>query len=1497
MIKNKKVTQSVNHLGFLKTLLENLKGYAALSNEITQNADDAEATWLNFDITDEALIIENSSTFIECQNADEPNCLLKDSEGKLCDFHSFSNIASGNKRLDNNKTGAFGIGFNSVYQITDRPEFISGERHWIINPAALEHERIDQISHQRIDFTRFILPWAIDPQSFIRKELSLPAVTIAEIEKLNAEIINNLSETIMFLKHIEEINVKRNGKLIKKIKIERKTDSFFITNDSVPTEWLIFKGDFDDKVHQVDLPDNEKGRKTEVTIALPLDNEVEEGILFAYLPTEQRTGLPFYINANFFPQLNRKHILFEKDYHSKWNRLCIETAAEVLAEQLPQLPQKLGAFKFWQTLSKLEKVSIAANERTYDISFQEFWKKAKYELPKLECVLSSQNLWKLPKHTRILHDYKKESSVILILEELGLNIVNQDLKEFEKLLVSQNVGVQRFDLGDLADLLKQNNLKELTPFEQAPEWLKDEENHKTLANEIKFLNGLSNNENHLDKIRASAVAKTHGGNFDTPESIFNSDNSIHKLFFPLGLEPYFADKNPSPIEELIKEFRIQDALDLLKTVSDSNNEIFTELLIKESDSFIKLVRWLVDRCLRESDETKAILKNLPLWLSNGKLHPLGKLVVPGSFVDELKLGKIIDTESLQIKADRLFDIGADELTIRKYVSEMIPDFLKDNNDPESYKKVIKFFVKNLEEIKQFSELKNIIGNLQIIECQDGEYKAATNLYFRNEFTEKLINKERLINPSRSYSFEMKKFFEYLGIPEKPKIDDVIAQINNQTQHTPSLDSIEIIKIAIEFLGEEFNHNEDLNLEQLKNKRWLPAEDDISQWYFPQFLYPHFQKHLFETTGKFINLEPPKANKISNFLKYLKVNKPPSTELVVNHLKNCIQNNKPVKGKGSIYQFLDDNANDYLVATLKNSRCIYLPILEKYVSPEEVFWSDHPFGKFRHRLDPDWGKYKKFFEVIEVKDKPDHLDALKVLKEIENNSEQEDFQIKDETINVVNQCWLLLMDAPGEELKKLEKARVIPTKSGKLALPTALFFDDLPALSKNLELNEWLLEIPKDIYKPMNKAGLRYLSEVLQMELVDVTNNELDVQLNQKTSWAIPCIERVIESSRKNKEFEYSIEHLKSLKIIKVENLCVEYSIPEIEFFQENTKADAYFESETSTIYYQSKNQLALFREIIISISKYMDLNTALTLKEIFSAENYEEASQKLDSIGIPNFENKTYEVPVTNLITTFENEEQKTDKWENSDESDEYGDGSAKKEQPNPQLNQQDKKFDNVINSHQENERKNNQNLNQSPYQNKSSNSGISPHSSKDVSNKQSVQNTRSQNAPYSPKIKSEDSDRSRLKKRPRNRWLSYVGDNHSQTDPNLVGKQRVEHNQRIDEAGIRKVLEFERSQGRYPEEMHKFFQGYDIKSLKSKITKEIARKIEVKSLGGAWDWYGAGISNRQFDECLKEKDIFWLYIVEFADQPNAKIYRIKNPVAKITNYYFDENWKLLAEK
>ncbi len=128
------------------------------------------------------------------------------------------------------------------------------------------------------------------------------------------------------------------------------------------------------------------------------------------------------------------------------------------------------------------------------------------------------------------------------------------------------------------------------------------------------------------------------------------------------------------------------------------------------------------------------------------------------------------------------------------------------------------------------------------------------------------------------------------------------------------------------------------------------------------------------------------------------------------------------------------------------------------------------------------------------------------------------------------------------------------------------------------------------------------------------------------------------------------------------------------------------------------------------------------------------------------------------------------------------------------------------------------------------------------------------------------------------------------ESDPALA-----ERREQVNRHGMNRVLAYERLMKRHPREMPHLHPGYDVES--DDLSGQIERYIEVKSLSGYWEGPHAGMTDTQFKKNEELGNRYWLYVVERADQPDFKIWRIHNPAQRVTNFMFDDGWKGIAEQ
>ena len=312
----------IDYLGDLGAKLRDLQGYRTLAHELIQNADDAlDATPMRFDIRNDALVVDNDGVFSDCRQIEAPECPWKEDKAKRyrCDFHRFRMVASGDKRGESGMTGAFGIGFIAVYQITDRPELISAGRHWILNENNPEDQRIEvctgcsRCAAAKGIGNRLILPWAQNPNSTLRAKLRAEAVSPVAPDRIENELEQSLAVAMLFLKRLRTIEVRRDGRILRRSQRLDEGNTSILTDGDPKNDrvWHTLHGDFSEAASTLRAKHPgriEPKRSARVTLAIPAV-DLEDGLLCACLPTEQNEGLPFHLNADFFTSNDRKRVI------------------------------------------------------------------------------------------------------------------------------------------------------------------------------------------------------------------------------------------------------------------------------------------------------------------------------------------------------------------------------------------------------------------------------------------------------------------------------------------------------------------------------------------------------------------------------------------------------------------------------------------------------------------------------------------------------------------------------------------------------------------------------------------------------------------------------------------------------------------------------------------------------------------------------------------------------------------------------------------------------------------------------------------------------------------------------------------------------------------------------------------------------------------------------------------------------------------------------------
>lgn len=224
--------------GRLRTILDMYPDGNPIFSELIQNADDAGASVVRIMIDENNYPVE--SLMAPSVSALQGPALLffNDATFKEADFRSLARIGQGSKLEKLSTTGRFGLGFNSVYHLTDTPSFVSGEHLVVFDPHTscmpgttpsqpglrmkylgnnLNHTFPDQFRpyqyfgcdfKQSFPGTLFRFPFRNTAMAR-RSEISKRSYSVADVNVLLEQLSAELPQYLIFLRSVSAIEIYR----------------------------------------------------------------------------------------------------------------------------------------------------------------------------------------------------------------------------------------------------------------------------------------------------------------------------------------------------------------------------------------------------------------------------------------------------------------------------------------------------------------------------------------------------------------------------------------------------------------------------------------------------------------------------------------------------------------------------------------------------------------------------------------------------------------------------------------------------------------------------------------------------------------------------------------------------------------------------------------------------------------------------------------------------------------------------------------------------------------------------------------------------------------------------------------------------------------------------------------------------------------------------------------------------------------------------------------
>lgn len=777
---------------------------------------------------------------------------------------------------------------------------------------------------------------------------------------------------------------------------------------------------------------------------------------------------------------------------------------------------------------------------------------------------------------------------------------------------------------------------------------------------------------------------------------------------------------------------------------------------------------------------------------------------------------------------------------------------------------------HLGELKDSDTVRLALESAPIVECADGEFRAARQCHFDSDAVRQCLgNSAHIAILARGHEVAIRDLYGWLGVAHEPRLEDIVSTVQHlsNSEYSPAI-AKKIVTI-VAYLGRWVRDGNDTpQLTSLRNVRWLPASGRNDRWYAPNELHAAYQAYLFESQALFVDIPISVQNASQPFFDFLGVNLTPKPVLVVKHLLGCAARQIPVHAE--VYRYLNDKVGELAINQLKGQKCLWLG--DAYHSPNEVFWGEHPFGRYRRRLGDELRNYGGLLGLLDVRATPSWEDALAVLRQIATDFGSLNRPLDDATHAIVAACWreiakdLDLGTAPEETIAELRSVKCVPAANLILNPPEWMFFENRAGLAAKFGMFLTNNVIPRLVGagRALDIAGVRPLGVAVQVELLECIDPVGDSEMIERLKSRRNQIGRVLEAHGLGYRTAALLEQLKELSCQSAASITIRYRLNafERESYSAAEQATAIYQSDIHTLSFAKTNNVepwaAIARELAIALLPEEDPGRfAAGFKEALAAASDDEASRTLDMLGFALLDtSRDEQVAMGGAATTLGTETPIDagavpatgtggvtggDRQLTSEEAPKgiLGEGAPT---PTPPVGQGE--------------------------------AGTS-----DASGRASI---------------GKSSGSASKKGRPVLR--SYVpapGDPTSEATDDDSDDDDAARSP-VDLAGVRRIIEDESNEGRKPKEMPHTHPGYDIESYGP--GGQIERYIEVKSLSGAWRDAYAVLSRRQFNKARDLGDSFWLYVVERAERDDFAIHRIQNPVLKANHFMFDDGWRALAE-
>lgn len=379
--------------------------------ELIQNAEDS------------GLRLKTPGQFIITLNRDRVKVVHNGAPFDELDLKALCGIRS-SKKPESGTLGYQGIGFKSVFKVTDRPEVYSGGFHfkfdrgcwpdpartpWYVLPIPID-EPTTEIEPQK---TTFIIPF---------KESGLYDALVPELDRLSTELYLFLR----WLRHIEVVDEGRGRSWTLVNKGEDSNGVTTLARGEAIQRFKIFRRECEvpaavrtDRLTQEYRPDVTK-REVAIALSLAEDGRLAPqsatamyGGVYSFIPLgEAASGAKFPIQADFLVQPGRE----AANYEAPWNHWLLQEVVSLCKEDVIQVLKSHPEWRY-QVLEVFEFRSSPGLE-AYDRFFQQRLHVPLEDYLRVdECVPTASGGWASPSQVVVVEETE---GALRDLEDSGL---------------------------------------------------------------------------------------------------------------------------------------------------------------------------------------------------------------------------------------------------------------------------------------------------------------------------------------------------------------------------------------------------------------------------------------------------------------------------------------------------------------------------------------------------------------------------------------------------------------------------------------------------------------------------------------------------------------------------------------------------------------------------------------------------------------------------------------------------------------------------------------------------------------------------------------------------------------------------------------------------------------------------------------------------------------------------------------------------------------------